>query len=289
MKKILIVEDDKKLSQAWAIRLKSAGYDISVSPDGFRGFTAAVTQKPDLILMDIWMPVGNGFAVAEDLERADLGDIPIIFATASRKNGLWERAQELGAAGYLEKPVTTEKLLTTIAQALERSGRAKPKPEFQRKCVSKKILIVEDDQKIICALAARLVAAGYEVLTANDGFEGIKQAVTGQPDLVVMDIWMPVGMGFSVAQRLRQLGLGGIPIVFMTASQRKGLRRTAERLGAAGFLEKPYKPQELLSMISAALDPNRCPTPVRLNLPQPVVSGMAASDVSQNETEEFPM
>ena len=126
MKKILIMEDDKKLSLAWAIRLKSAGYDVSVSPDGFRGFTAAVTQKPDLILMDIWMPVANGFAVAEDLERVDLGEIPIIFTTASRKNGLRERAQEVGAAGFLEKPVTSAKLLETIARTLERAKTTKP-------------------------------------------------------------------------------------------------------------------------------------------------------------------
>ena len=125
MKKILIVEDDKNLSLAWTIRLTAAGYDVSVSPDGFRGFTSAVTQKPDLILMDIWMPIANGFAVAEDLERVDLGEIPIIFTTASRKSGLRERAQEVGAAGFLEKPVTSAKLLATIASTLERAKTTK--------------------------------------------------------------------------------------------------------------------------------------------------------------------
>ena len=132
MKKILIVEDDKKLSLAWAIRLKSAGYDVSVRPDGFRGFTAAAFQKPDLILMDIWMPIANGFAVAEDLERVDLGEIPIIFTTASRKSGLRERAQEVGAAGFLEKPVTSAKLLATIASTLERAKATKPECNERR-------------------------------------------------------------------------------------------------------------------------------------------------------------
>jgi len=119
-----------------------------------------------------------------------------------------------------------------------------------------KILVVEDDKKIAEALAARLRAAGYEVLVANDGLDGIKQAVACKPNLVLMDIWMPVGLGFSVAQRLKQIGLGDIPVIFMTALKLKRLKRAAERLGAAGFIEKPYKPQELLSAISAALDPN---------------------------------
>ena len=69
--------------------------------------------------MNIWMPFGTGFAVAENLQSVDLGSIPIIFTTASRKNGLWKRAQEIGAAAFLEKPVTTEKLLATIAASLE--------------------------------------------------------------------------------------------------------------------------------------------------------------------------
>jgi CheY-like chemotaxis protein len=154
-------------------------------------------------------------------------------------------------------------------------------------CARKKILIVDDDEKIVVAMAARLLSAGYDVLTANDGFEGIKQARAGKPDLVVMDIWMPVGFGFSVAQRLQQLGLGDIPVIFMTASKLKRLRRAADRLGAAGFLEKPYKPQELLSIISRALDPNWPQT--RLNLPRPVPSRDAALEAAQKRTEEMPV
>ncbi|MEY2427843.1 MAG: two-component system, OmpR family, response regulator [Verrucomicrobiota bacterium] len=254
MKKILIMEDDKKLSLAWAIRLRAAGYDVSTCYDGVDGLLFAAAEKPDLILMDIWLRSENGFAVAEDLKGADLGGIPIIFTTASRKKGLWKQALETGGAGFLEKPVTSEKLLETIAGTLERAKSAKSEPDSQRDLAPKRILIVEDDTKIAGALAARLKAAGYDVLAANDGFEGIKQAVMGKPDLIVMDIWMPVGFGFSVAQRLQQLGLGAIPIIFVTASKLKGLRGTAEELGAAGYVEKPYKPQELLSAISSALD-----------------------------------
>jgi CheY-like chemotaxis protein len=139
----------------------------------------------------------------------------------------------------------------------------------------KKILVVEDDKGIAIALAARLAAAGYEILTANDGLDGIKQAVAHRPDLIVMDIWMPVGLGFSVAQRLQKLGLEAIPIIFMTASKQKRLRRTAERLGAAGFIEKPYKPQELLSAIAAALHPNWAQE--RLHSPLPIASSQALS------------
>jgi FixJ family two-component response regulator len=73
----------------------------------------------------------------------------------------------------------------------------------------------------------------------------------------------------------------------MTASKLKRLRRAADRLGAAGFLQKPYKPQELLAVISRALDPNW--PQARLNLPGPVQSRDAALEAAQKSTEEIPV
>ena len=118
----------------------------------------------------------------------------------------------------------------------------------------KKILIIEDDKKIATALGIRLEAAGYAVLTAPDGFSGIKLALDDKPDLILMDIWMPVGIGFSVAQRLQSLGLNGVPIIFITASKVKGLRKTAERLGAVAFFEKPYDSEQLLAAVRQGLN-----------------------------------
>jgi len=117
----------------------------------------------------------------------------------------------------------------------------------------KKILVVEDDNKIAAALAIRLQAAGYSVLSATDGQAGLKLAVEQKPDLLLMDIWMPVGLGFSVAQRLQSLGLSGIPIIFITASRAKGLKKAAEALGAVAFFEKPYDPAALLAAVAEAL------------------------------------
>lgn len=111
------------------------------------------------------------------------------------------------------------------------------------------ILVVEDDSKVAAALRIRLEAAGYRVVIAGDGFSGLKMTMTHKPNLILLDVMMPVGMGFSVAERLKDLGLGDIPIIFMTASKRAGLRKTAQQLGAAGFFEKPYDAAELLSAI----------------------------------------
>src|SRR5258707_7731800 len=99
----------------------------------------------------------------------------------------------------------------------------------------KKILVVEHDKNIAAALAIRLEAAGHQVLTAENGLQGLTMALEQRPHVIIMDIWMPVGIGFSVAQRLQSLGLAGIPVIFITASKVKGLRNTARKLGAIGF------------------------------------------------------
>ena len=117
----------------------------------------------------------------------------------------------------------------------------------------KKILIVDDDKKIVTALTVRLKAAGYEVLGAPNGLEGIKLAVGERPDLLILDIWMPAGLGFSLAQRLKALGFDDLPIIFLTASKKHGLREAALGLGAVAFFEKPYDTKELLATIARVL------------------------------------
>jgi DNA-binding response OmpR family regulator len=115
----------------------------------------------------------------------------------------------------------------------------------------KKILIVEDDQTIAKALALRLKAAGYEVTVARDAITGVAAARDTQPDLALLDISIPAGNGFAVAEKIRELVVTATPIIFLTASKQPGLRQEAQNLGAA-FFEKPYDADELLAAIRYA-------------------------------------
>jgi DNA-binding response OmpR family regulator len=119
MKRILIAEDDRKIGAALAIRLKATGYEVQVIRDGFRSYIRAMTDRPDLILMDICMPMGSGLAVAQELKRAGLTNIPVIFMTASKERKLRERAEKLNAVGFFEKPFDTDTLLDAIDLALQ--------------------------------------------------------------------------------------------------------------------------------------------------------------------------
>jgi CheY-like chemotaxis protein len=116
MKTVLLVEDNAKLALAFGVRLKSMGYEVHLAADAVTAVAEALKKKPDVVLLDISLPGGDGFLVAERLSKlVSAGATPIIFITASKRPDLRERAQRLGAAAFLEKPFEA----TTLADAIE--------------------------------------------------------------------------------------------------------------------------------------------------------------------------
>ncbi|MBK8978916.1 MAG: response regulator [Planctomycetes bacterium] len=129
MSKILIVEDDKNILKALVIRLRARGYELATAQDVQSALDVAAAEPPDLVLMDISLPSGNGFEVLRAL-RAEpaLRDVQTVFVTASRRPGLRERANELGAAGFFEKPFEATELLDCIDAALRSATVHEPAP-----------------------------------------------------------------------------------------------------------------------------------------------------------------
>lgn len=116
--KILIVEDDRKIAMALALRLRAAGQEVIFAYDALTGLDTAIKNQPDLVLLDIGLPAGNGLLVAERIQNLVPKYTRIIFLTASRQPGLRDKAMALGAAGFLEKPFEAGELLATIQNAL---------------------------------------------------------------------------------------------------------------------------------------------------------------------------
>ncbi len=119
MKKVLIVEDDKNINKALGIRLRAAGYQVSSAEDGYMGLSKAVQERPDIMVLDISMPAGDGFSVVERLrENTDLPKIPFIILTASKRPEFRQMARDLGATAYFEKPYESGALLDAIQDAV---------------------------------------------------------------------------------------------------------------------------------------------------------------------------
>lgn len=114
------------------------------------------------------------------------------------------------------------------------------------------VLVVEDDPRVASALTMALKGASYGVTTAADAMTAAVQVRKCQPDICVLDINLPGGDGFVVAERISLLA-PGTPLIFITASKKLGLRQRARTVGAAQLLEKPFGVSELIESIEQTL------------------------------------
>jgi len=127
----------------------------------------------------------------------------------------------------------------------------------------KTVLLVDDDNIFLLAMGVRLKSMGYTVCTAKDAANAVSAVRKNSPDVVVLDVSLPAGDGFLVAQRLQSLiGSATTPIIFVTASEKANLRERAMNAGAAAFLTKPFEATTLADAIEAALSPGDNWTPL---------------------------
>src|SRR5579884_4159568 len=114
-----------------------------------------------------------------------------------------------------------------------------------------KILIIEDEAGIVHLLNLYLKDAGYTVVVANDGADGLALHARERPDLVVLDIMLPSLDGFEVCRRIR--GWSKTPILMLTARGDEDDRIAGLELGADDYIVKPFSPRELVSRVRAIL------------------------------------
>jgi DNA-binding response OmpR family regulator len=118
----------------------------------------------------------------------------------------------------------------------------------------KKILIIEDDADARLALNLRLKANGYDISLAMDGVSAISEARKSQPDLVILDLGLPAGDGYTVMERFRNNPeLSGTPLIVVSGRDLKVHRERAILAGAKSFLQKPVDNSVLLRVIHRLL------------------------------------
>jgi DNA-binding response OmpR family regulator len=113
--KILVVDDDPDLLHALRLRLRANNCEIATATDGYSAIASAQKERPDLIILDIGLPAGDGFVVLERLRNSDLlAGIPVIVLSARDPQGNEERALKAGASMFFQKPVDNEELMHMI-------------------------------------------------------------------------------------------------------------------------------------------------------------------------------
>jgi two-component system, cell cycle response regulator DivK len=116
--------------------------------------------------------------------------------------------------------------------------------------MSKRILIVEDQEDNRAILRDLLTSAGYNLIEAIDGAEGVEVAQRERPDLILMDIQLPIIDGYEATRRIKgQAELKSIPIIAVTSYALSGDEAKARAAGCDAYVTKPFSPRELLAIV----------------------------------------
>jgi DNA-binding response OmpR family regulator len=202
---VLVVEDDLDASELLTVTLTDAGCRVVHAYNGKDALAIAQTLDLAAITLDIMLSGMNGWSVLKYLKyNPETSTIPVVVVSMVDKKTL---GFSLGAIDYLSKPVDKDALLGTLGSLKGVLGVVVPK-----------VLVVDDEPDAVELIASMIEPAGFDVLRAYGGQEGLDIAFSEHPDILVLDLMMPVVSGFEVLSRLRDNpATKNIPVIICTA------------------------------------------------------------------------
>ncbi len=239
---IVVVETEGRFAHELAFQLGHFGFELHMFERLDEVFEKRVDRRPAAVVMDLSSPTGEVAAVevASSLRGAFGDQVPLIFV--SNRSDMEARldAVRAGCSGYFVKPVNYAHVLAT----LDRLTRLEPEPY--------RILVVDDEEESAIFHARHLEAAGMQTVALTDPFVVTAQLVEFQPDVVLMDVYMPGCSGLELAAVIRQEeAFVGVPIVFLSVEQDRMKQIAALGEGGDDFFTKPVPPEQLVPAVVA--------------------------------------
>ena len=252
--RVLMVEDDASQRERMLGWLERPHWIVREAANGQEALDLLREEKPDVILLDLMMPEMDGFEVVAALQGdKDWRDIPVIVITSLDLDGERPRATEFRStvrAGQGKVPTggpgrTHPPTLANYAGSLEPDGNG----------IVTKLLYVEDNDDNVYMLKMRLELLGdFEVVTAENGERGCEMAVAERPDIILMDLEMPVVDGWEATRRLKSNpNTRDIPVIAFSAHALGGEREKALAAGCDEFDTKPIEFDRLVGTIRRIL------------------------------------
>lgn len=239
---VYLAEDDPYVLQSLSLQISHFGYEVRTF-DRLEDMVRAVGEKtPSAIIADIIFPEGElaGVEVVAKLNRERETRLPVIFI--SGRNDLAARLKSVRAGGdaYFVKPVNITEL-TDKLDALT----------AEKEAVRYKVLIIDDEPELAAYHSLILQEAGMLTEVVNDPMKVYDPLIEFNPDLILMDMYMPGCDGMELASTIRQMtAFFSIPIVFLSGETNLDKQFTAMSMGGDDFLTKPIKPEHLVSSVS---------------------------------------
>jgi two-component system, chemotaxis family, response regulator PixG len=272
---IACIDDSLSVYVSMEKIITNYGYRCFGIQDPLRIITGLLKNKPDLIFLDLIMPVTNGYEVCEQIRKTpSLAHIPIVILTGN--DGLIDRVRTkfVGANGFLGKPIQASAVTKMIDKYLEdkqsnlivvakqpdlisisETGIVTPQRQAVLNSIGKQVLVVDDDRNIREVVSMCLhKLKGWDVLTAASGQEGLNGIQLKNPDVIILDVMMPEMDGLAFLRRLRSNpDTKQIPVILLTANRYLPDKSLLTELGVVETISKPFLPVNLVRQIDKAL------------------------------------
>lgn len=257
---VLLIEDEETLMDMYRLRFEKDGYTLLAANRGAKGLVLAKREQPDLILLDIVMPEMDGYQVLEKLkgDPATQNLRVIVLSNLGQEEEI-TRARELGAEDFFIKSSLTpsglvEKVTAKLGpnlggQAAPPAGGARARGRARRAVVAHdlgtqlltdvRVLLIEDNEIITEMYSLRLQKEGAVVTVTHNGPWGVRQAESGECDVILLDVMMPGFNGIEALQRLKKNPkTATVPVLVLSNSAQDEERAAALAGGAAGYMVK---------------------------------------------------
>lgn len=243
---IFIVDDDADIAQAIASQLISFGYTVQTFTD-IAGLEKAMPHtEPAAIIMDIIFPEGEfaGTDIISQIRLHHKTRVPVIFVSVHDDMEARLRAVRADSDGYFVKPVDIYDLIDILA-ILTNPKDTEPY----------RILIVEDEPELAKFYSLILEQAGIITSIVTEPLTVMQNMLKFNPDLILMDIYMPDCSGMELARIIRQIPeYLSVPIVFLSIERNLEKKLTAMGYGGDDFLTKPIQPVHLISAVTTRVE-----------------------------------
>ena len=249
MARILVVEDSPDIRELVRVLLENAGHEVMTASDGQEGVALARQHRPNLVLMDLSLPVLSGWEATREI-KADPGTaaIPVIAVTAHAMQGDRERALAAGCDGFVAKPIDEESFASVVTSFLGAPQIGKIEVPKARRADDENepaaIFLVEDQDDVAELMTADLGTDGHKVVRARSVAEARQVFADGGIfDLAIVDVMLPPGSGYDLTSDLIAGSPEYLPVLLVTA----GLidRERGYAAGADDFIGKPIESAEL--------------------------------------------
>ncbi len=294
VKKVLIADDDRDVVELLSRRCRSLGLHVDSAGNAMQALSKAEANTPDLMILDVDMPHGNGLSVCEMMsDHEQLRSIPVIMLTSCSSEDTIRRCHRLCAYYVLKCPDAWPRVEPLLRELLlsETSDNSGPSVDAESEATETPdgemldmvfamlgaeqddrlsdqhavvvteredrawVLSIEDDDDFALALSLRLRELGLHVVRATAGSEGYRKAFLNPPRAIILDYELPQGNGDYVLRRLKESPVTvDIPVIMLTGRHEAAIERQVRALGASEFLTKPLDWKRLRAALQHHLD-----------------------------------